>query len=32
MSLLESGPQETGKSGAANLHIANGVKGTRVIN
>ena len=32
MSLPERGPQETGKSGAANLHIANGVKGARVIN
>ena len=32
MSLMESGPLETGKSGAVNLHIANGVKGTRVIN
>ena len=32
MSLLESGPQETWKSGAANLCVVNGVNSTRVIN
>ena len=32
MSLLESGPWETWKSEIANLHVANGVKGARVIN
>ena len=32
MLLLESGPWGTWKSGTANLHITNGVKGARVIN
>ena len=32
MSLLESGPQETGKSGVANPHVTNGVRSARVIN
>ena len=32
MSLLEGGSQETWKNGVANLHVMNGVRGTRVIN